>query len=184
MILTDCHMPGIDGYQLARLVRAQEQEEPARGHIPIVACTANAAKEELDKTRDAGMDDFLTKPLSIAELSAALQKWTTTGSVPEAAPPPPAAAGPEDGPVDRSVLQVYSNGDLQVELEILRDFQQGNAEDVGELRSAIAEGSSDRVASALPPTESRAPAAWWASMPWAQPPRRWKRRARPSRWSR
>lgn len=145
MILTDCHMPGIDGYQLARLVRAQEQEEPARGHIPIVACTANAAKEELDKTRDAGMDDFLTKPLSIAELSAALQKWTTTGSVPEAAPPPPAAAGPEDGPVDRSVLQVYSNGDLQVELEILRDFQQGNAEDVGELRSAIAEGSSDRV---------------------------------------
>lgn len=148
MILTDCHMPGIDGYQLARLVRAREQEEAEGSRIPIVACTANAAKEELDKTREAGMDDFLTKPLSIAELSAALQKWTTAEAGAKTAAPPAAAepeGGSEDGPVDRSVLQVYSNGDLQVELEILRDFQQGNAEDVAELRSAIAEGSSDRV---------------------------------------
>lgn len=144
MILTDCHMPGIDGYQLARLVRAHEREHPELGRIPIVACTANAAKEEQDKTREAGMDDFLTKPLSISALSDALQKWAAKDPrAAGSAPPEPSAA--QDGPVDRSVLQVYSNGDLQVELEILRDFQQGNAEDVAELRQAIAAGSSDRI---------------------------------------
>ncbi|RBH47332.1 hybrid sensor histidine kinase/response regulator, partial [Pseudomonas sp. MWU13-2860] len=144
MILTDCHMPGIDGYQLARLVRAHEHEHPELGRIPIVACTANAAKEEQDKTREAGMDDFLTKPLSISALSDALQKWAAKDPrAAGSAPPEPSAA--QDGPVDRSVLQGYSNGDLQVELEILRDFQQGNAEDVAELRQAITAGSSDRI---------------------------------------
>jgi CheY-like chemotaxis protein len=143
MILTDCHMPSIDGYQLARLVRAHESEHPELGRIPIVACTANAGKEEQDKTREAGMDDFLTKPLSIAALSEALQKWAGKDQRAEAPPAPASAA--QDGPVDRSVLQVYSNGDLQVELDILRDFQQGNTEDVDELRQAIAAGSGDRI---------------------------------------
>ncbi|RBL65738.1 hybrid sensor histidine kinase/response regulator, partial [Pseudomonas sp. MWU13-2625] len=55
LIRTDCQMPGIDGYQLARLVRAHEESHPERGRIPIGACTANAAKEEVDKTREAGM---------------------------------------------------------------------------------------------------------------------------------
>ncbi|OWY39469.1 hypothetical protein CEK28_08330 [Xenophilus sp. AP218F] len=155
MILTDCHMPGIDGYQLARLVRAHEEEHPERGRIPIVACTANAAKEEVDKTRAAGMDDFLTKPLSIAALSAVLNRWIESGQADEAGlsaemplvepESPPAATADASQPVDRSVLEVYSNGELMVELEILREFQQGNAEDVAELRAALAAEDADKV---------------------------------------
>ncbi|MFB9158425.1 ATP-binding protein [Chromobacterium violaceum] len=158
LILTDCHMPGIDGYQLARLVRAHEESHPERGRIPIVACTANAAKEEVDKTREAGMDDFLTKPLSILALEATLRKWmgSMSGSPPdgaaassdvpgkaEVAEPPPLDA--PRIPVDRSVLEVYSNGELSVELEILREFQTGNSEDVAELRAAMAAEDAERI---------------------------------------
>ncbi|AUH51599.1 hypothetical protein CXB49_12610 [Chromobacterium sp. ATCC 53434] len=159
LILTDCHMPGIDGYQLARLVRAHEESHPERGRIPIVACTANAAKEEMDKTREAGMDDFLTKPLSIYSLEAVLSKWMGQGGGADgvetlAAPVAPVAADApaesapapaEAPPVDRSVLEVYSNGELSVELEILREFQTGNNEDVAELRAALAADDAERV---------------------------------------
>ncbi|AXE31421.1 hypothetical protein DK842_16875 [Chromobacterium phragmitis] len=164
LILTDCHMPGIDGYQLARLVRAHEESHPERGRIPIVACTANAAKEEVDKTRDAGMDDFLTKPLSILALEATLRKWMGAMAgepsierdmAPEpsgdAASAPEQEAAKQDGveggesPIDRSVLEVYSNGDLSVELEILREFQTGNSEDVAELRAAMEAEDAERI---------------------------------------
>ncbi|WP_052877998.1 PAS domain-containing hybrid sensor histidine kinase/response regulator [Chromobacterium subtsugae] len=152
LILTDCHMPGIDGYQLARLVRAHEESHPERGRIPIVACTANAAKEEVDKTREAGMDDFLTKPLSIHSLEAVLRKWMGHGGeeeieplARELAPPPPPEPAQDPLPVDRSVLEVYSNGELSVELEILREFQTGNLEDVAELRAALQAEDADRV---------------------------------------
>ncbi|POA99790.1 hypothetical protein C2134_04780 [Chromobacterium sinusclupearum] len=163
LILTDCHMPGIDGYQLARLVRAYEASHPECGRIPIVACTANAAKEEVDKTREAGMDDFLTKPLSIHALQSTLSKWMRsvgdsgeqTILPPEAAmePLPQSAgqAGAQDGednlsvPIDRSVLQVYSNGDLSMELEILREFQTGNQEDVAALREALQSRDPDKI---------------------------------------
>ncbi|MEN7431697.1 ATP-binding protein [Chromobacterium sp. TRC.1.1.SA] len=159
LILTDCHMPGIDGYQLARLVRAHEESHPERGRIPIVACTANAAKEEVDKTREAGMDDFLTKPLSILDLEATLRKWMSASleqPLPAADVAPPALGSKEEAgkepspdasgiPVDRSVLEVYSNGELSVELEILREFQTGNNEDVAELRAGMEAEDAERV---------------------------------------
>jgi CheY-like chemotaxis protein/HPt (histidine-containing phosphotransfer) domain-containing protein len=163
LILTDCHMPGIDGYQLARLVRAYEASHPECGRIPIVACTANAAKEEVDKTREAGMDDFLTKPLSIHALQSTLSKWMRSVGdsgeqailPPEAAmeplPQPALPADAHDGedslsvPIDRSVLEVYSNGDVSMELEILREFQTGNQEDVAVLREALQSRDPDKI---------------------------------------
>jgi CheY-like chemotaxis protein len=78
LLLTDCHMPVTDGYELARLIRAYEAEHPDRGRLPIIACTANAGQEELNKTSAAGMDDFLTKPLAINILSAMLTNGCTT----------------------------------------------------------------------------------------------------------
>ncbi|QEL54956.1 PAS domain-containing hybrid sensor histidine kinase/response regulator [Chromobacterium paludis] len=154
LILTDCHMPGIDGYQLARLVRAHEASHPERERIPIIACTANAAKEEVDKTRDAGMDDFLTKPLSIHALEATLRKWMSAANAGVSAPAQldgPSGVddvvqvGDEEIPIDRSVLEVYSNGELSVELEILREFQTGNVEDVAMLREALRVGEAEKI---------------------------------------
>jgi two-component system, NarL family, sensor histidine kinase EvgS len=75
LLLTDCHMPQVDGYSLARLIRSAEAARPEGGHITIVACTANAGQEELDKTRAAGMDDLLVKPLTLDTLGKTLDKW-------------------------------------------------------------------------------------------------------------
>ena len=60
LILTDCHMPEMDGYQLARAVR--ELEADTDRHIPIIAITAAATEGEGERCFQAGMDDYLTKP--------------------------------------------------------------------------------------------------------------------------
>ena len=85
ILFTDLQMPVMDGYALATSIRAEEAEG---SRTPIVALTANALEEEAGRCRSVGMDDYLTKPVRIATLSAALRKWLPRGagratSVPE-----------------------------------------------------------------------------------------------------
>ena len=79
MLLTDLHMPVMDGYELTVAIRGEEQ----RGvHMPIVALTANALKGEARRCEEMGMDDFMTKPMQLVELHAMLQKWMPSSSKP------------------------------------------------------------------------------------------------------
>lgn len=74
LLLTDVHMPRMDGYQLAHAIR----EEEVRGELPrtpVVALTASALKGEAERCLAAGMDDYLAKPVGIASLGACLQRW-------------------------------------------------------------------------------------------------------------
>lgn len=70
LLLTDCHMPLLDGYALARKIRETERGKTV--HLPIVALSASALPEEVVRCRDAGMDEFLAKPVQLAELDAML----------------------------------------------------------------------------------------------------------------
>jgi signal transduction histidine kinase/CheY-like chemotaxis protein len=72
LILMDCHMPDLDGYQTTARIRASEG--PAR-HIPIVALTASVLPEDRQRCLDAGMDDYMAKPVHLLTLWAMLQKW-------------------------------------------------------------------------------------------------------------
>jgi CheY-like chemotaxis protein/HPt (histidine-containing phosphotransfer) domain-containing protein len=82
MLLTDCHMPNVDGYELADLVRKAEKGSGNR--IPIIAITANALQGEVDRCLEAGMDDYLSKPLEMSKLQGTLKKWLyRTGSISE-----------------------------------------------------------------------------------------------------
>jgi signal transduction histidine kinase len=74
LVLMDCQMPVMDGYAATRAIRDWERD---RGipRVPIVALTAGAFDEDRDRCLDAGMDDFLTKPLSLVALDAMLKKW-------------------------------------------------------------------------------------------------------------
>lgn len=74
LVLTDVHMPKLDGYQLTQAIRDDERERglPA---TPVVALTAAALKGEAEKCLAAGMDDYLAKPVSIAALGGCLQRW-------------------------------------------------------------------------------------------------------------
>ena len=76
ILLCDCHMPGMDGFELTRILRKREEE--AGGRIPIIAITANALPGEAAKCKAQGMDDFLTKPIEISTLSGVLEKWLDT----------------------------------------------------------------------------------------------------------
>jgi DNA-binding response OmpR family regulator len=72
ILLTDCHMPNMDGYELAQTIRNSEEGTDIR--LPIVAVTASVMKEEVDQCIDAGMDDCLAKPLEMDKLKVMLQK--------------------------------------------------------------------------------------------------------------
>jgi signal transduction histidine kinase/CheY-like chemotaxis protein len=72
LILSDLHMPEMDGYDLAREIR---RAESGGRRVPIVAFTANAVKGEAEHCFAAGMDDCLTKPVQLPALAALLKKW-------------------------------------------------------------------------------------------------------------
>ena len=73
LVLTDCYMPEMDGFEFARRLRALEAESNRR--TPIVAVTANALHEEKARCLTAGMDDFLAKPVELIQLQQMLDKW-------------------------------------------------------------------------------------------------------------
>ena len=72
LLLTDCSMPNMDGFDLTNTIR---QTEPAGSHLPIIAVTANAMQGEAQRCLERGMDDYLTKPLQLDELGQTLAKW-------------------------------------------------------------------------------------------------------------
>jgi len=73
IILTDCNMPVMDGFELTAKIR--EEESKTGGHIPIVAVTANAMKGEAENCLNLGMDDYLPKPIRLKSMSEILDRW-------------------------------------------------------------------------------------------------------------
>jgi two-component system, sensor histidine kinase and response regulator len=89
LVLMDCQMPGVDGYEATRRYRRRERERGS-SRVPIIAVTAHALADEREKVLQAGMDDFLTKPVQLASLSQMVQKWAARAQ--RFSPAPAAAA--------------------------------------------------------------------------------------------
>lgn len=128
LLLTDLHMPGLDGLELARQWRAFEADHGLR-RLPVIAISAAVTTEDIAARLAAGMDGHLPKPVPIAELAKILDSHL--GAPPEPAPPvvaaPPhaPAAPPVDdgvGGLDPSVLMALTGGDEAVMREVLADF--------------------------------------------------------------
>jgi two-component system, sensor histidine kinase and response regulator len=78
MVFMDCQMPNLDGLEATKLIR---QEELLTGkHVPITAMTANAFAEDRQACLESGMDDYLSKPVKLADLRATIERWTTSDS--------------------------------------------------------------------------------------------------------
>ncbi len=74
LIFMDCQMPEMDGYEATHAIRALENQNMTK-RMPIIAFTANAMKGDAEKCIDAGMDDYITKPVKQSELEDVLLKW-------------------------------------------------------------------------------------------------------------
>ncbi len=75
LVLMDCQMPEMDGYEATRRWRAHEQARGAATRLPIVAVTANALPADRARSFDAGMDDHLAKPYRTADLKDLLARF-------------------------------------------------------------------------------------------------------------
>ena len=72
-VLLDCSMPGMDGYQVAMAIRAEQSAGTVR--LPIIALTAHVSEEEIARCLAAGMDDYLAKPITLERLEPKLRQW-------------------------------------------------------------------------------------------------------------
>lgn len=93
VIFSDVQMPEMDGFAFTEAVRAWEAEGK-RKRLPIIAMTANALQGDAQKCLDAGMDDYLSKPVTIERLMAALHRWLPPMAARDAALPARTAAPP------------------------------------------------------------------------------------------
>jgi PAS domain S-box-containing protein len=150
LLLSDLHMPGMDGYGLARAIRAEEAARgPAwRERMPILALTANALQGESLRALSAGMDEYLTKPLLLRALRAAIRRWLPgepADSVPATLDEPGAAAG--EPVVDVAVLKALVGDDAAIVREFLGDFRLSAQALATELATARAAGDVRQIGS-------------------------------------
>ncbi|AZF16591.1 transporter substrate-binding domain-containing protein [Pseudomonas sp. R3-18-08] len=127
VVITDCSMPIMNGYELARAIR---DEERSRGLAPamILGLTANAQPEEKDRCLEAGMDDCLFKPISLNDLNARL-----ASRVPAAAVPAEQCATATIEGIDVTSLEQLSRGDAAGVRSLLQDLATSNAQDMTRL---------------------------------------------------
>jgi CheY-like chemotaxis protein len=78
LILMDCHMPEMDGFEATREIRGRERSETGK-RVPIVALTANAMAQDREECLNAGMDDHLSKPFTMQTLQDMLRRWMPSG---------------------------------------------------------------------------------------------------------
>ena len=162
LLLTDCHMPNMDGFELTAAVR---QDDHAQGrHSPIIAVTANAMQGEAEHCIEHGMDDYLSKPLRLNELGPMLAKWlpledSAAGvatveapakaataeppSVMEAVPPAPTS---DDDVWDATVLTRMVGDNPAMHRRFLEKFLSGAADQVDRIVAAAASNDAATVA--------------------------------------
>ena len=165
MLLTDCHMPNMDGFQLTRKIR---QGDDPDAPLPVIAVTASAMKEDEDQCMAAGMNGILIKPLDMAKLKNVLETYLP--GTPVAAPEPedsdgaPAASTPAAEPanpdpgqvVDLAVLKGMFGDNEAIFGEILANFSEPGAEMAAEIAAAFDQRDAAAVGAAAHKLKSAA----------------------------
>jgi len=147
LLLTDLHMPEMDGYALTEAIRREEAQND-KPRLPILALTANALRGEMARAIAVGMDEYITKPVQLHLLAAALEKWLprTRAAEVSAAPPPDEQNSPDTATVDVAVLKQLVGDDADTIREFLGEFLASAQQHGTALRAAAAAGELPQVA--------------------------------------
>jgi CheY-like chemotaxis protein len=153
LVLLDVHMPVMDGYQMARALRAEEAQT-GKARTPVVALTAAALIGEAERCLAAGMDDYLAKPVSIPELAECLGKWLPhtlsaatadatdradeSNRLPQTQLPPP--------PLEQSVLAELTSNDRREMRALLDEFLAATVIDIDGMQRAREAGDTVQLA--------------------------------------
>jgi signal transduction histidine kinase/FixJ family two-component response regulator len=137
LVLTDIHMPDMDGFELTRQIRAEETLANGRRRTPVVALTANALKGEAERCVATGMDGYLTKPLTLDRLGETVERWMSAPASAPAVGAEPAEAG--DAPLVRSVLAALFGDDARLIDRVLASFGKAGRDLLAELAGAAEE---------------------------------------------
>ncbi len=134
IVFADVHMPQMDGFEMTAEIRRLERAGE-RPRTPIVGVTANAMAGEDERCRAAGMDGYLSKPVSLARLRATLQRWLRGGDSTAAA-------------IDPSALDPWLQDDAAARQELLRKFGLSASESGRDIETAMAAGDLAALAAA------------------------------------
>ncbi len=156
LLLTDLHMPQMDGYALTRAIRADEASDPARRRVRIVALTANALRDELSRARAAGLDGFLTKPISLERLAEELSAWLPHDDTPVSAPcrtslpaSMPDAPPPHNDVIDTSTHPTMIGDDIETVRGFLGAYRDQSIALAGQIARAAGGGDMAQAAMLL-----------------------------------
>jgi signal transduction histidine kinase/ligand-binding sensor domain-containing protein/DNA-binding response OmpR family regulator len=140
LILMDCQMPLMDGYQATREIRLRER---GTGHVPIIALTADAMIGAEQQCRAAGMDGYLIKPLDRAQLGETIDRHLASAS--PLSPQPPASA---DDPVDWEQFMSVTDGDRAFAQELVQLFIDAGDAALRDISAALGRGDLAAIGSA------------------------------------
>jgi signal transduction histidine kinase/DNA-binding NarL/FixJ family response regulator len=134
IILMDCHMPEKNGYDTTQEIRALEKGSDR--HVPIIAMTANAMVGDREKCLRYGMDEYISKPVSIDELKEVLSQWIFFADLAETDAITGHAAAPV---VDLALMRTFSEGDPETEKEFIHAFMHESEKNMAILMKSLTE---------------------------------------------
>ena len=165
LIFLDCEMPNLDGYQTALEIRKLEDQHrvPSEntvrpsGRIPIVALTAHTSSSDRARGLENGMDDYVTKPLSLQKLRGVVARWVESrpeSSEPASPATPPDSTGntPDDAPISEAALEPILELDRlsggSVFARVVKIFLQEAPDTLEDLQTAAHAGDAEGIAKA------------------------------------